>query len=160
MVVTPSRTSASHTARAPMRGATALAAVAAVAGAFAWSSGSRRAVIGASVGVPFKKREIPPGLSAGGTRVRCVRFASRLSAGASSIPPSKENDEPKNREYEEHAEETGGRRSQARAGGAQAALHGHGGNANSGVKRGWCALQRRYRYTIDWRQPSASASMD
>mgnify|MGYP006197587369 CR=1 FL=1 len=31
----------------------------------------------------------------------------RLVLGASSIPPSKKNDEPKNREYEEHAEHAG-----------------------------------------------------
>ena len=41
---------------------------------------------------------------------------------ASSIPPSKEDDEAKNREYEEQAEQPGRLRAHARSGGGHAAL--------------------------------------
>ena len=45
-----------------------------------------------------------------------------LVLGASSIPPSKEDDEPKNRDYEEQAENAGGCRAHDRLGGGHAAL--------------------------------------
>ncbi len=59
-----------------------------------------------------------PGLA--GWWLRCV--SGLLVPGASSIPPSKENDEPKNRDYEEHAEEPDAGRAHDRLGGAHAAL--------------------------------------
>ena len=48
--------------------------------------------------------------------------ACRLVLGASSIPPSKEDDEPKNRDYEEQAEQPGRCRAHARLCGTHAAL--------------------------------------
>jgi hypothetical protein len=55
----------------------------------------------------------------GSLRAVCL---SGLVLGASSIPPSKKNDEPKNRDYEEHAEEPDAGRAHDRLGGAHAAL--------------------------------------
>ena len=55
-----------------------------------------------------------------GLRFRVL--ACRLVLGASSIPPSKEDDEPKNHDYEEQAEQPGRRRVQGRTSGGHAAL--------------------------------------
>jgi hypothetical protein len=88
------------------------------AGDGAWSSGSLRAVIGSGSSSTNKNPAEALGLA--GWWLRCG--SGLLVPCATSIPPSKKNDEPKNREYEEHAEQSGGRRMHARAGGAHAAL--------------------------------------
>ena len=55
-----------------------------------------------------------------------VRVPVRLLGRASSIPPSKKDDEPKNVDKYEHAEEPGRDRAHDRLGGDGAALEGHG----------------------------------
>lgn len=88
----------------------------AVAGGGDWR-GMARAVIGEG---PLNKK------SRRALRLAGFGFAAwvtvRLVLGASSIPPSKEDDEPKNHEYEEQAEHAGTGRECARVGGSRAAL--------------------------------------
>jgi hypothetical protein len=46
-------------------------------------------------------------LGLAGCRLRCSSLPERLLGSASSIPPSKKDDEPKNVDEYEHAEQTG-----------------------------------------------------
>src|SRR5690606_27673913 len=97
-----------------MRGATVRCGAAAAS-----VSGSLRAVIG---WIPLWYTRNPAGPVGWRDSGSLRGEPCRLVLGASSIPPSKKNDEPKNREYEEHAEHAGACRGRARAGGRHAAL--------------------------------------
>src|SRR5688500_3955160 len=95
-------------------------------------AGVGRAVIGARF--LSGESEIPPGLFGWRDSGSLRGEPCGLVLGASSIPPSKKDDEPKNHDYEEHAEETGLLRSHGRLNGGHAALHGHGLDPNRVVK--------------------------
>jgi hypothetical protein len=57
-----------------------------------------------------------------GCRLRCSSLPERLLGSASSIPPSKEDDEPKNHDEYEHAGKPDVNRAHERLGGGRAAL--------------------------------------
>jgi hypothetical protein len=71
--------------------------------------------------VPLQRIKNPAWLGLAGCRLLVVSPQGLLGR-ASSIPPSKKDDEPKNLDEYEHAEQTGMNRAHDRLGGGRAAL--------------------------------------